>query len=35
VDPSFERLPRPFQELLHVIKEIPESSYHPLYVFLH
>jgi hypothetical protein len=35
VDPSFERLPRPFQEILHVIREIPESSYDPLYVFLH
>jgi hypothetical protein len=32
VDQSFEQLPPPFQKILQVIREIPDSSYSPLFV---
>jgi hypothetical protein len=32
VDESFDRLPPPFQEIVRIIREIPESSYNPLLV---
>ncbi len=32
LDESFEHLPRPFQEIVRLIREIPEGSYSPLFV---